>query len=137
MRNLRLQSEKGASLVEIIIVILIVGFILLVVSNIPSSIFLIGSSKYQSTAKQVASSKMEDLRVQGYDNLANGVVVISDPRLNTLPGGTGTIDVSDCPSTLCSNGEEIKKVRVKIDWQESGKPKTIEINTLISKGGLL
>lgn len=130
-------GERGASLAEILIVILIVGFILLVVANIPSSIFLIGSSKYQSTAKQVASKQIEDLRLQGFDNLANGTANISDSRISTLPQGSGTIEIIDCPQTICSNGEQAKKVTVKVKWSESSKPKNIEVNTLISKGGLL
>lgn len=129
-------NQKGFSIVEIVVVIVIIGFIFLLLSNLPSVIGIVGTNRYESIAKQIVVGKIEDLRSQGYTALANGTTNMTDTRLSLLPISSGQTVIEDCPSSICPNNEQIKKVTTKVNWSESGKPHSTEVVTFISKGGL-
>lgn len=132
-------AEGGFSLIEILLVVMIVGFITSLVLLLPSSIGLIGDSKYTSLAKDIASKQMESLRTRGYDSLLGlrgPASNISDPRVSQLPSGSATFIVSDCTPDICTNNEELLKASVTVSWQEKNQSKTVSLNTLVAKGGL-
>jgi len=131
-----LTKNYGFSIVELVIVIAVAGAIVLVVANIPNSIGLIGKSKNESIAKEAATQKIETVRGQTYSNLANGTTPILDQRVSTLPGGTGTTSIEDCPISICPTAQSIKKVTVTISWTEKNAPKSVILTTLVSDGGL-
>lgn len=129
-------NNRAFSIVELVIVIAVAGAIVLVVANIPNSIGLIGKSKNESIAKEAATQKIETVRGQTYSNLANGMTPITDSRVASLPGGTGTTSIEDCPASICPTAQAIKKVTVTISWTEKNAPKSVILTTLISDGGL-
>lgn len=133
---LKMTAQTGFSLVELVLVILVAGMIILVIANITPALNLINTSSRENTARQITAKKIEDIRAQGYDNLANGTSQISDSRLTYLPQAATDITISDCPDTICTHGELIKQVRVKIDWIENKSPKSFEASTLVAKGGI-
>ena len=123
---------------EILLIIAVSGIIILVLANVPSSLGLIGSSNYESIAKQIATQAIEDTRSKPYDNLANNIpngTPISDTRLSKIPMGTARLYIEDCPQSICVNSEDVKKVSVKVTWKEK-QNKNIDIATFISRGGL-
>lgn len=132
----RLKSENGVSLIELLLVIALVGFLVLLMANFPNSITLIGKANHQSTALKIASKALEDKRGLQYANLANGETPLSDTRLLSLPSSTGLVLVEDCDPLICTQGEEVKQVFIKVTWQEGGKLQEINLKTLISEGGL-
>lgn len=130
---------KGFSLIEIILVVFIVGFMVLFIANIPSALKIVGISSRESIAKEIAMTVIEDLRAQSYDNLANTSdppPSVSDLRLNSLPSPSAIYTITDCPLTICTNGELVKQAIVKISWVEAGGSRSVELATLIAKGGL-
>jgi prepilin-type N-terminal cleavage/methylation domain-containing protein len=129
-------NQKGFSLVEVVLVVMIAALIGFMIMNFPESAKLIGHSSYESTAKDVAAKQIEQLRSQGYDNLANGTVAVSDGRMSRLPSGAGTIVIEDCPITVCVNGELLKKVVVTITWNDGKKTQEVVVSTFIAQGGL-
>ncbi len=131
------SSQSGISLLEVLVSLMMLGFILFIVVNLPQATRLIGSSRHESIAKDIVVQQVERLRSQSYDNLALGSSTISDNRLSTLPAASSSIVISNCPNTICTNGEQTKMVEVKVSWQEESKVKQVDVITLISKGGLL
>lgn len=129
-------NKKGVSLVELILVVAAVFFLALLVANLPSSIGLIGHSRSESLAKDVAGKKMDELRRLGYASLANGQNSFTDPALNNLAQGSGVYEVSDCPVEVCTGSEEMKKVVIMVRWQEKGQTQSTALTTLISEGGI-
>jgi hypothetical protein len=107
-----------------------------VISNIPNTISLVTSSKYDSTVREVAAKKIEDIMSAGFDSLVNGTTAIDDSRLNSLANAAAFTVVDDCPPEICVNNEEIRRVTLTISWSEKGEPKTYQIVTLIGKDGL-
>lgn len=130
---------KGFSLIEIILVVFIVGFMVLFIADIPSALKIVGVSSRESIAKEIALKVIEDTRAQSYDNLANTSdppPSISDSRLGSLPSGSAIYTIIDCPVSICTNGELVKQATVKIAWVEGGSSRSLELVTLIAKGGL-
>lgn len=130
------RNQYGFTLVEVLLLVLIVVFIVVLSINIPSSLGLVGDSQYNSLAKEIISQKIEDIRAQSYDNLANGVTSPWDDRLNNLPFSSITQTVADCPTNICTHSEKIKEVGVQINWSEGKSQKNLQIVTFIGKGGL-
>ena len=141
LSRLKTIKQQGFSVIEIILVVLIAGFIILLIGNLPSAIKLIGISNHESIAKEIASQEIEKLRSIPYLNISNGTTTVSDSRVNTLPNGSGTVTVEDCPVSICSyntspNPIITRQALVVITWSESGKDRNVKITTLISDGGL-
>lgn len=129
-------NEQGLSLVELILGIMIIGFMVMLVMNLPSSLSLIGKSRFTSIAKDIASQKVEDTRAVGFDNLSDGSTSFYDPRLSSLPSPSANLTVSDCPVSVCKNGEEVKQITVTVNWIDKGSPGNVILTTLVAKGGL-
>ncbi|MBI2040335.1 hypothetical protein HYT18_04650 [Candidatus Microgenomates bacterium] len=136
LKNDPMSNEKGVSLVESLLVIFAVGFIVLLLANLPNAMFLINKSKHLSLAREIAVKQLEDKRSTSYANLVNGSSAITDTRITSLPDGSGTIEVEDCDENICTSQERIKQVNVTINWQESAKPQTVSLETFIGEGGL-
>lgn len=129
-------NKLGFSLTEIVIVIALAGVIVIVLANIPATLGLIGQSNHQSLANQIIDMKIEDLRSQGFENLGNGTSTITDTRLNQLPGSSSEVVIEDCPLAVCTNSEEVKKITVKVTWNEAKGSKEVKVVTFVGKGGL-
>lgn len=128
--------QAGTSLVEILLVIATVSFLVILIASIPNALNLIGKSRHASVAREVASKTIEDQRAISYINLANGQSQISDSRINLLPSGGGTVEIADCPETVCAMGENIKHIKVVVSWKEAGKDQQVKMDTLVAEGGL-
>ena len=130
------QRQIGFSLIELVIAISIIGVIAVVIGNLPNAINLVTSSQSESKVREVAAKRIEDIRLAGYDSLANGTTAISDPRLNHLNNVSASTVITDCPAEVCTNDELIKQVRLTVSWNEGGEPKTYQLVTLVAKEGL-
>ncbi len=135
MNTMPAYRQRGISLVELLVVVVIIGFSVLLIANIPNSINLIGEAKDESLAREIAVKQIEDERNIQYINLANGTQSVSDARLRLLAGGSGTILIEDCSSSVCTNGESVKQVTVTINWKKI-KAHSVVIKTLIGQGGV-
>lgn len=129
-------SEKGFSLVESLLVIVVIGSIVFLLANIPNALILINRSRHASLAREIVTKQIEDKRNVNFENLVNDNLAISDYRLNMLPQASGTVKVEDCSEAICSEGENIKQVTVTISWIDNNKPQTITLHTMIGEGGI-
>lgn len=129
-------NKKGVSLIELLLVVTAVGFLVVLVGNIPNSIGLVGKAGRQSLAREIASKQIEDKRATKYINLTNGVSSVSDARLAQLPFAGGQITISDCDATVCNHGEAAKKITIVITWKELDQTVKVQLDTLIGEGGL-
>lgn len=132
------NKEKGSTLVEVVLVVLVVGFLALLITNIPSSMASINKSRHSSQAKDIANRQIDNLRKTGYEglNLTEEAVAFSDTDLINLPSANATYKVESCPETVCLSSENAKKVTVRIDWDEVGDEKSVELVTIVSEGGI-
>lgn len=135
-RYFKKYSEKGLSLVEILLVIVILGLTVFLIANLPNAVGLIGKSRNINLAREIAAGQIEGKRTIQYLNLADGVENIIDTRLNLLSEGSGTIEVKPCDPIICTNSEEVKEVIAQVFWKEKGQVESVKLTTFISEGGL-
>lgn len=131
-----MSNERGISLVESLLIIFAVSFIVLLLANLPNSMSLITKSKHLSLVREIATKQIEDKRSINYANLVDDTTPIDDPRISSLPQGSGTVVVEACDANICTNGELVKQIRVTINWTENGKAQKVSLKTFIGKGGL-
>lgn len=132
-------TQTGVSLAETLMIILALGFIVLLLSNLPNSMNLINKSKHLSLAREIATKQIENRRAIKYINLVPEESTISatvDPRISLLPNGSGTVVVKDCDAAICTNDERIKQVAVTVNWTENSKTQKVNLKTFIGEGGL-
>lgn len=127
---------KGVSLIETLLVVVTIGFIVILMANLPSSLGLITKSKHLSLAREIAAKQIEDKRTVNYINLANGTSAISDTRLQSLPSGAGIVEVLDCSIEICTNSEALKHIKVTVSWIDNLKEQNISLETFVGEGGL-
>lgn len=130
------MKEKGASLIESLMIIVAVSVIVFLMANLPNAMGLIQKSRHLSLAREIAAKNLEDMRSISYINLVNGTTSVSNSEISLLPKGSGEILVEDCPEEICTNSETIKHVRVTINWADNQKTQTISLDTFIGEGGL-
>src|SRR5258708_1808988 len=133
------RKEGAVSLIETLLAIAMVGVIVLLLSNLPNAFNLINKSKHISLAREIAVKQIEDKRAINYLNLVNDTTPITnqiEPRISSLPSGSGTVVVEGCNLSICPNGEAIKKITVTVNWKDNNKLQTINIKTFIGEGGL-
>ena len=129
-------NPKGFSIVEIIIVVTIIGLLVLLISNLPTVLTVNTDSRNSSIAMEVANKKMDELRRQTYSNLTNGTAQFSDSSLDDINKAAATLNIEDCPVTICTNNEEAKLVTIEIAWNEANGKKTVNLETIIAQGGM-
>ncbi len=131
-----MKNERGVSLIESLLVVVVIGSIVFLIANIPNALMLVNKSKHLSLAREIAVKQIEDKRTLNYSNLANDNSPISDTRLSLLPQGAGTVEVADCDPAVCTQGEHLKQVSVTVNWQDNSKQQTLAVKTLVGEGGI-
>jgi len=129
-------NERGFSLIESLLVVVVVGLLVFLLASTPNSLMLITKSKHVSLAREIAVKQIEDKRTLSFSNLVNDNSPISDARLGLLPLGSGTVEVIDCDPAICTQGEHIKQVTVTVNWQDNNKAQNIILRTMIGEGGI-
>lgn len=130
------RNEKGVSLIESLLVVVVLGLIVFLMANIPNALGLISKSRHLSLAREIASKQIEDKRTTNYLNLVNDSSPISDSRINLLPKGSGEVLVEDCDPLICTSGEHIKQITVTVNWVDNNKNQNMAMKTFIGEGGL-
>lgn len=131
-----MNNEKGISLIESLLAIVTVSLIVFLMANIPNALGLITKSKHASLAREIAIKQIEDERAINYANLVNDSSPINDARIGLLPSGSGTITITDCNPTICTNGEHIKQITVAVNWKDNNRTQNLTLNTMIGEGGI-
>lgn len=132
------HSEKGFSLLELVLVAAAVIFLGFLIMSLPSAMASINRSRHTSIAKDIVSRQIEKLRERTYTNLANGTNTFTDTELSILNQSSATYDITDCPASICPNSEDykLKQVKVLVLWNELGDSKKVEMTTLVAEGGI-
>lgn len=131
-----MNSQKGISLTELLLVVVVVGAIIVLMANLPNAVGLITKSYHLSLAREIVSKQIEDKRTISFINLVNDTSAITDSRMSLLPGGSGTVMVEDCSVQICTSGENLKQITAEIIWKESNKLQSVSLKTFIGEGGI-
>lgn len=131
-----MKKEKGVSLIEIILVVAAVGILILLVASLPQSITSIRKSNNTSLAKEIAARELDLLRRQPYQSFIKGTFNFSDVNLLKLSSASASYEIADCPTEICTQNEDAKRIKVDINWFEGKDIKNVELLTIVAEGGL-
>lgn len=121
------MNRKGFTLVECLISLVIVTVVLVAgMGFYYYSKSLLESAIFRKIAVEVADSKMEEIRNNGYAGLPAGPLEVSLGKIS----GQEYIYVNDVSGTT-----DYKEVSVEVTWQEPGKAvlQNIALSTYIAK----
>jgi len=134
MGGFKFNNKRGFTLIEAILIVAVVSIFLsallpFIVENLTAN----ARSKKRLLAYEAAYSKLEDLRHQNFDSLTDGSFAVTK-----VDGGTGQVTVSEVD--LNQDGvmeNDILGAKVEVLYQEEGEPKSISLNTLITRDGVI
>jgi len=130
---MKLKPNNGFTLIETLISVILLAITLAggmaLYFNADELLSLVVHKKM---ATQMAITKMESLRSDGFDNLPpQGSVVDSSISVGGLKNAQQTVTITD----IVDSGNILyKKVKVEVSWNEAGGnfPKTVELTTHIA-----
>jgi type II secretory pathway pseudopilin PulG len=128
-----LKNNQGFTLIEAIILVIIVSiFLSAVLPFTIENLTATARSKKRLQVYEAAHAKTEDLRHQSFASLTSGSFTPA------VPGTTGQVTISG----VDLNGDSIEETdivnaKIEVNYSEKGATKTLTINTLITKSGLI
>ena len=129
MRRGTLKDNRGVTLTEIIILVVVVAvfaitFIPLVTENMVANI----RAKTQLAAYEAAHQKIEELRNTSFPSLTSGAFQTPD-----VPGGSGTVTINQDINGDGQNEQDIVKAVVQVTYPDHGQTKTVTLTTFIAQ----
>jgi prepilin-type N-terminal cleavage/methylation domain-containing protein len=127
-----LVNEKGYSLVELVITIVVFGIITASVTNLFLTINQSQvRSNYLGTAARAAQREVESLRNNNYNSLTPGSSIDFTNQLPAIlpPDKVGTAEVSEPVSGL-------RRVDVTVTYTYQGKTQSVKLSSLIGVIGI-
>ena len=122
-----MRNDKGFSLLEVIVALLIMaGGFLAVVNLFSGSVRSVGLSSQYLTAVTLAISKMNELEIENF------IVDDKSGRFKNERNYRWELDIEPYDSSLNDENLRIqmKKILLKIFWNDNGKPRKLEFATL-------
>jgi prepilin-type N-terminal cleavage/methylation domain-containing protein len=141
------ESEKGFSLVEVVMAIALFGVMAAgVLGSFRYGFFTLRLVRENQRATQIMLEKMETIRLYSWDQVnTTGFIPATftdeyDPQGATTAMGTtynGTVTVSPCSLTPTpSYAANLRQLTVTLNWTTGTIPRTRSITTYIAKDGL-
>ncbi len=126
------NNQKGLSLIEVLVTILILAIILIsLISVFIYGFNLLSRTKQVILATQTAQEAVEFLRNMSFDDVQT--TTSFPPEINIpdyLDNSQGSLDIEDGP------GSDIKKLTVSITWDYRGRQMKKSIVTYITREGI-
>lgn len=124
------HKTKGFTVIEVMIAVVIFSIGILVIIGAFQLVYKLTQYNREITiATNVAESRLEELRRQGFSNLVNNNNP-SPVAVPSLKNGYMKTYINDHSSSL------IKIIRVTIYWENRPESNAVELTTLIGQGGI-
>jgi len=125
------NSQKGFSLIEVLIAVFILG----IVSVTLISVFIYGfnvvfKTRQVTIATQIAQEEVELVRNMNYDDILLLGSTYSHDNLSDLVNGAGVLSLESGP------GDDIKKLTVSVTWDYQGTNMRKDVVTFIAREGV-
>ncbi len=144
----KLSKKAGFTLLEVCIGIMILGYAMIIMARLFGSVTVSAkASEFETLASNFARAKMEDLKNRDYDSLPDGawtpdawaVDVSQALAQKGILTFTRQVKISYMKSvsgalTVSATDEGLKKVEVKVAWNERGKVREIDYTSLVARG---
>jgi prepilin-type N-terminal cleavage/methylation domain-containing protein len=131
MRLKRTNKERGFSLIEVLITILILTVVMVVMlSTFIYGFNLLSRMKQSGIATQIVQEELEIIRNMPFDDIINLSSEFTHENFSFLKNASGTISIGD------SEGADIKKLTVSVIWTYRGVQLQRDIVTFITREGI-
>lgn len=144
----KMNKKAGFTLLEVCLGILILGYSMIIVARLFSSVTMSAkASEFETLASNFARAKMEDLKNRDYDSLPDGawtpdvwaVDVSQALAQKGILNFTRQVKISFMKSvggvlTISATDEGLKRVEIKVVWNERGRVREIDYTSLVARG---
>ena len=144
-RRNRPRRGRAFTLVEVIVSMAIVGIVVLAIySGISAGITSIRMARENLRATQILLEKTESFRLYTWDQInapgfvPRSFIVPYDATLTNTNSGVlyyGTVTITRFPASV-SYADDLRRVRVELNWKTGNLPRTREILTYVCKSGI-
>ncbi len=131
----RVAFEDGFSLVELLVAIFLFGLVLMALTGVLiSSTQSIGDQRLRAAATRLATSRLEDLRGVGFDDLE--AEAAARPKLVTAHARMFTVDTQvkplDAAPAGTAGGGFVKQVIVTVTWKSGQADRNVSYSTAMA-----
>jgi len=132
------KKEEGFTLIEVLVTMAILsGVLTALLSCFIYGLNIISRMKQTAVATQIIQEQLEDIRDMTYDDVVNlGTSTFDNARLDQLGTWSGCEEASGGIVVESSEGDDIKKVTVTVQWTYRGREQREDLVTFKTKEGI-
>jgi prepilin-type N-terminal cleavage/methylation domain-containing protein len=137
MRKRKKKKEEGFTLIEVLVTMMILsGVLTALLSCFIYGLSIISRMKQTAIATQVIQEQLEDIRDKTYDEIVNLGTSFENARLDQLSNQSGCEEASGGVAVESSEGDDIKKITVTVQWTYRGRAQREDLVTFITREGI-
>ncbi len=137
MRKREKKKEEGFTLIEVLITMMILsGVMTALLSCFIYGLNIISRMKQTAVATQIIQEQLEDIRDKTYDEVVSLGTSFSNSRIDQLSSWSGCEDATGGVAVESSQGDDIKKITVTVQWTYRGRAQREDLVTFITREGI-
>ncbi len=131
------NKEEGFTLIEVLVTMVILsGVLTALLSCFIYGLNIISRMKQTAIATQIIQEQLEDIRDKTYDEIVSLETSFSNDRIDQLSTSSGCEDASGGVAVESSEGDDIKKITVTVQWTYRGRAQSEDLVTFITREGI-
>ncbi|MCK4647018.1 MAG: type II secretion system protein [Candidatus Aminicenantes bacterium] len=137
MRKREKKKEEGFTLIEVLVTMVILsGVLTALLSCFIYGLSIISRMKQTAIATQIIQEQLEDIRDKTYDEIVSLGTSFENTRLDQLSTQSGCEEASGGVVVESSEGDDIKKITVTVQWTYRGRAQREDLVTFITREGI-
>ena len=137
MRKRDKKKEEGFTLIEVLVTMMILsGVLTALLSCFIYGLNIISRMKQTAIATQIIQEQLEDIRDKTYDEILSLGSSFTNARLDQLGNTSGCSEASGGVAIESSEGDDIKKITVTVQWTYRGRAQREDLVTFITREGI-
>lgn len=137
MRKREKKKEEGFTLIEVLVTMVILsGVLTALLSCFIYGLSIISRMKQTAIATQIIQEQLEDIRDKTYDEIVSLGTSFENTRLDQLSTQSGGEEASGGVVVESSEGDDIKKITVTVQWTYRGRAQREDLVTFITREGI-
>lgn len=131
------KKEEGFTLIEVLVTMVILsGVLTALLSCFIYGLNIISRMKQTAMATQIIQEQLEEIRDKNYDEVVSLGTSFTHDGLTTLSNWSGCAGATGAVAVESSEGDDIKKVTVTVQWTYRGQTQREDIVTFITREGI-
>ena len=137
MRKREKKKEEGFTLIEVLVTMMILsGVLTALLSCFIYGLNIISRMKQTAIATQIIQEELEDIRDKTYDEIVSLGTSFENARLDQLSSQSGCEEASGGVAVESSEGDDIKKVTVTVQWTYRGRTQREYLVYFLTREGI-